>query len=79
MNMRMKNCYAILDDNDMCYCIMSTDRDFDSDRYIPISEHNEDYMEKYYYSDQWWERVYDTDEDGNPLDTYTDIPWPPKG
>lgn len=48
---------------------------------VPINpEYYEDYLDKYYYDNQWWERIYDTDEEGNQLETYVDVPYfPPIG
>lgn len=38
----------------------------------------DEYLYKYYYNSQWWERVWsEVDEHGEPVEgaSYTDVPW----
>lgn len=63
---------------------MSTFVPVDSEKmhYVEIESYDERYMNKYYYNETWYERVWNEfDEDSIPVESagYTDIPWTPEG
>lgn len=50
--------------------------------YVEIERYDERYLNKYYYNETWYKRVWNEfNEDGIPVESagYTDVPWTQEG
>ena len=70
--------YALLNEENMCRQVLSSPKELSYSHYMPIPSYNEEYLRKYYIDGTWFEKVIDKDEEGNDLETFAMVPWPPE-